>query len=96
MPFGESNDENEMLKFIDKGINFNDLKAINGNEELINIIKKLLNRTKKYSEFREVILDLSSVMYEKADIKESLLIEDEKNYENEDKIKVTKIKVNYY
>lgn len=90
--FGESNDENEMLKFIDKGINFNDLKAINGNEELINIIKKLLNRTKKYSEFREVILDLSSIMYEKADIKESLLIEDEKNYENEDKIKVTKNK----
>src|SRR5699024_5729980 len=47
LPFGESNDENEMLKFIDKGINFNDLKAINGNEE---------------------------------------------NYENEDKIKVTKNK----
>ena len=42
LPFGESNDEDEMLKFIDKGINFNDLKAINGNEELINIIKKLL------------------------------------------------------
>ena len=32
-----------MLKFIDKGINFNDLRAINGNEELIYIIRKLLN-----------------------------------------------------
>ena len=29
-----------MLKFIDKGINFNALKGINGNEELIEIIKK--------------------------------------------------------
>lgn len=29
-------------------------------------------------------------MYEKAEIKESLLIEDEQNYENEDKTKVTK------
>lgn len=90
LPFGESNDEKEMLKFIDKGINFNDLRAINGNEELIYIIRKLLNRTNKYSEFKEVILDLSSIMYEKADIKESLLIEDELDYKNENKYKVMK------
>ena len=90
LPFGESNDEKEMLKFIDKGINFNDLRAINGNEELIYIIRKLLNRTNKYSEFKEVILDLSSIMYEKADIKESLLIEDELDYKHEDKAKVMK------
>lgn len=82
MPFGESNDEEQMLKFIDKGINLNDFKATNGNEELIYIIKKLLNRTKKYSEFKEVILDLSSVMYEKAEIKESLLIEENIDYES--------------
>ena len=87
LPFDESNDEEEMLKLIDKGINFNDFKAVNGNEELICIIKKLLSRTEKYSEFKEVILDLSSVMYEKADIKESLLIEDEEIKENEQKIK---------
>ena len=68
LPFGESYDEEQMLKFIDKGINFNALKGINGNEELIEIIKKLLNRTEKYSEFREVILDLSSIMYEKAEM----------------------------
>lgn len=90
LPFGESYDEEQMLKFIDKGINFNALKGINGNEELIEIIKKLLNRTEKYSEFREVILDLSSIMYEKAEIKESLLIEDEQNYKYEKKTKVTK------
>lgn len=90
LPFDESNDEEEMLKFIDKGVNFNDFKAVNGNEELIHIIKKLLSRTNKYSEFKEVILDLSSVMYEKADIKESLLIEDEQISENKEKIKVKK------
>lgn len=92
LPFGESNEEEEMLRFIDKGINFNDFKAINGNEELINIIKKLLNRSKKYSEFKDVILDLSCVMYEKADIKESLLIDDEEINENEVKSKVKKSK----
>lgn len=90
LPFEESNDEEEMLRFIDKGINFNDFKAVNGNEELIYIMKKLLNRTEKYSELKDVILDLSSIMYEKADIKESLLIEDEEISEVQESVKLRK------
>ena len=90
LPFDESNDEEEMLRFIDKGINFNDFKAVNGNEELIYIMKKLLNRTEKYSELKDVILDLSSIMYEKADIKESLLIEDEEISEVQESVKLRK------
>ena len=66
-----------MLKIIDKGINFRALKTNDENKELLNIIKKLLSRSNKYSSFTEVILDLSSIMYEKAEIKESLLIEKE-------------------
>lgn len=85
LPFGESYDEEQMLKFIDKGINFNALKRYKWKWRINRDNKKLLNRTEKYSEFREVILDLSSIMYEKAEIKESLLIEDEQNYKYEKK-----------
>lgn len=68
MPFGESNNDEEMLKLIDKGIEFKNLKAINGNYKLIEIIKKLLNRKDKYNNTKEIIIDLSHVMYDKADI----------------------------
>ena len=77
LPFGECDNEDEMLKLIDKGVNWNELKAINGNEELISIIKKLLNRTDKYENTQDIIIDLSSVMYEKADIDEQVSIESE-------------------
>ena len=90
LPFGESEDDLQMLSLIDKGIAFNELKAINGNKELIDIIKKLLSRKDKYIDFKEVILDLSSIMYEKADIKESLLIEDKDIIEDENKPTVRK------
>lgn len=84
LPFGECYNEDEMLKLIDKGVNWNELKAINGNEELIGIIKKLLNRTNKYENTQDIIIDLSSVMYEKADIDEDISIEND-NIELKDK-----------
>lgn len=71
-PYREAKDEDEMLKLIDKGIKWNELKAINGNEQLINIVKKLLSRNNKYTSTQEIIINLSSVMYEKADITTSL------------------------
>lgn len=77
LPFGESEKEEEMLKFIDKGIDFNKLKAINGNYKLINIIKKLLSRIDKYENAQEIILELSDVMYDKADIEEVEIYEDD-------------------
>lgn len=75
LPHNKFKNENELLKSIDRGINWNDLKAVNGNEQLINIVKKLLNRTDKYNNTQEIIIDLSSVMYEKADIETSLPVE---------------------
>lgn len=68
IPFNECENESEMLKKIDKGVNWRHFKAINGNDKLINIIKKLLNRSEKYENVKDIIIDLSLVMYEKADI----------------------------
>lgn len=70
LPFGEANNDEEMLRLIDKGVIWNELKAINGNNELINVIKKLLSRDKKYNNIQDIIIDLSSIMYDKADIEE--------------------------
>lgn len=70
LPFGQATTDLEMLKLIDKGVNWNEIRAINGNEELINLIKKLMSRTKKYSSTQEILIDLSKIMYVKADIQE--------------------------
>ena len=86
LPFSQCKNEEQMLKNIDKGVIWNELKAINGNYKLINIIKKLLNRTEKYTNTQDIIIDLSLVMYEKADIKNNI------NIENEIEIEITKTK----
>ncbi len=54
-----------MLQSIDKGLDWNSIKAINGNTELINVIKRLLGRNNKYTRANDIIIDLSKVMYEK-------------------------------
>ena len=77
LPFSQCENEQQMLKNIDKGVIWNELTAINGNDKLINIIKKLLNRTEKYTNTQDIIIDLSLVMYEKADIKNNINIENE-------------------
>ena len=81
LPFEKGATENEMLKFIDKGVNWNEVKGVNGNDELINIIKKLLSRTNKYANISDIIVDLSAIMYDKADIEEEIVadIEESKN-----------------
>lgn len=92
LPFNQCENEDQMLKNIDKGINWNELKAINGNYKLINIIKKLLNRTKKYTNIQEIIIDLSLVMYEKADIKENINIKNEIEIIKNEKVTLKKNK----
>ncbi len=80
LPFEEGKDEIEMLKIIDKGINWNNVNTIDNNEQLINIVKKLLDRKDKYKSTQEIVLDLSSIMYEKAEIQESIEIENEQRH----------------
>ncbi len=90
MPFGESNSEEKMLQSIDKGLDWNSIKAINGNTELINVIKRLLGRNNKYTRANDIIIDLSKVMYEKAYIE----VEDEKE-EEQKQDKVIQVKKEY-
>lgn len=70
MPFGIGKDEKEMLKLIDKGIDWNTVGINNENIALVNIVKKLIRRTEKYNSADEVLIDLSKFMYVKADIKD--------------------------
>lgn len=81
LPFEECTSEEDMLRKIDKGVNWRKYKAINGNDALISIIKRLLSRGKKYENTKDIIIDLSLVMYEKADI-EVERIEDKISLEN--------------
>lgn len=70
LPYGVGRNEDEMLALIDRGINWREVYAANGNQELINLIKKLLNRTNKYDNTQEILIDLSKILYEKADIED--------------------------
>ncbi|WP_455543315.1 protein kinase domain-containing protein [Intestinibacter sp.] len=82
MPFKIGKTEFEMLKNIDKGIDLDPEKITALNESLINIIKKLLERKDKYKSYSEILIDLTEIMYVKADIVENKNIElDEQIYE---------------
>ena len=70
MPFGIGKDEAEMLKLIDKGIDWNTVGINNENIALVNIVKMLTRRTEKYNGINEILIDLSNFMYVKADIEE--------------------------
>ena len=70
MPFGSAKDEKEMLKLINKGIDWNHIVINNENIVLVNIIKKLTGRNEKYESVHEILVDLSEFMYTKANIKE--------------------------
>ncbi|MDB8820151.1 protein kinase [Romboutsia sp. 1001216sp1] len=93
LPFEEGKNEEEMLKNIDKGINWNQNIAINGNDKFINIIKKLLSKNEKYEYLQDILIDLSNVMYEKADIIDTEEINEdiEETIERPKKIKKRKI-----
>ena len=67
VPFDSMENDELQLKKIDKGVSWEYIKSINGNDDLIKIIKKLLSRTNKYKDIQSIIIDLSMIMYEKAD-----------------------------
>lgn len=82
MPFGVGKNEDEMLKLIDRGIDWNTVAVNNENIALVNIVKKLIRRTEKYNKVEDILIDLSKFMYVKADIEEnnnSNLTQEEKN-----------------
>lgn len=71
-PYDVSNNEVEMLKFMDKRIIWDDFKVISDNEKLFSICKKLLSRKEKYDSIKDIIMDTVDVMYEKVDVKVDL------------------------
>lgn len=71
MPFGIGKNEDDMLKLIDRGIDWNTVAINNENIALVNIVKKLIRRTEKYNNVEEILIDLSKFMYVKADIEEN-------------------------
>ena len=85
MPFKIAKTEFDMLKNIDKGINLDPKKITIFNEPLIKIIKKLLNRKDKYNNYNEILIDLTEIMYVKADIVENKDIDLEEVYYEEPK-----------
>jgi len=85
MPFKIAKTEFEMLKNIDKGINLDPKKITIFNEPVIKIIKKLLDRKDKYNNYNEILIDLTEIMYVKADIVENKDIDLEEVYYEEPK-----------
>ena len=85
MPFKIAKTEFDMLKNIDKGINLDPEKITIFNESLIKIIKKLLDRKDKYNNYNEILIDLTEIMYVKADIVENKDIDLEEVYYEEPK-----------
>ena len=68
MPFEIGNTDLKMLRNIDKGIKIDQDKVTVLNEGLVHIIKKLLDRKDKYQSYNEILIDLTELMYVKADI----------------------------
>ena len=85
MPFKIGVNDREMLKNIDKGINLDPEKITIFNEPVIKIIKKLLDRKDKYNNYNEILIDLTKIMYVKADIVENKDIDLEEVYCEEPK-----------
>lgn len=87
MPFGIGKNEEDMLKLIDRGIDWNTVAINNKNIALVDIVKKLVRRDEKYNNIEEVLIDLSKFMYVKADIEQNsknTLSEDKAdNYKNQ-------------
>lgn len=63
-PFGQIEDEEEILRKMDKGIKWKEFDSEFVPEKILNIVEKLLSRTNKYETPQEVIIDLSHYMYE--------------------------------
>ena len=71
MPFKIGKTDFEMLKNIDRGIDLNQVKITVLNEGLLEIIKKLLGRKDKYQNYDQILVDLTELMYVKANIEEN-------------------------
>lgn len=76
-PFGKLENEEDIIKRMDKGISWKNINTENIPEQILNIVKKLLSRKHRYQTPQEVMIDLSEYLYEIKNIcEENLTIHD--------------------
>lgn len=70
MPYTVSDDAMQMLKSIDKGVEWHTLTPfyMQNNGKLLSIVRRLLDRKDKYVSMTDVLIDLSEVLYDNANI----------------------------
>ncbi len=83
LPYEISENEIDMLKYMDKRIIWSDFELICENKKLLNVCKKLLSRKEKYNDIKEIIIDTVDVMYEKVKIKDNIKEEIKEINDNE-------------
>lgn len=76
-PYGKITDKDEIIKKMDRGIDWSKFDDKNVPQKIVNILKKLLSRKDRYKTPQEVIIDLSDYLYEVENIKEKNLINEE-------------------
>lgn len=84
MPYEVSEDEATMLKFVDKGISWDEFYILSEDKNLFLICKKLLSRKNKYTSVKEIIIDVSDIIYEKAKVQKPKLEEQDKKQPTKD------------
>lgn len=72
LPYEPNDDDYEMLKSIDKGVNWHMLTPyhLRSNSRLLEIVKRLLSRCDKYKCAEDILVDLSTVLYVNANLEE--------------------------
>lgn len=84
LPFGYAYNEKEMLRSVDKGIRWSLLIYDDRYERIINIAKKLLDRKAKYRDASNILVDLSSIMYDESKKAKEVKTKYEEFEENEE------------
>ncbi|WP_250675994.1 serine/threonine-protein kinase [Paraclostridium ghonii] len=72
-PFENLDNEEDIIKRMDKGINWKDINTQNIPDKILNIVKKLLSRKHRYETPQEIMIDLSEYLYEVENICEENL-----------------------
>lgn len=71
LPFGYAYNEKEMLRLVDKGVKWSLLIYDESFTQIIKIIRTLVDRKVKYNATSQILIDLSCIMYEEADIEKN-------------------------
>ena len=76
LPFGEYYNKKDMLKHVDKGVSWSLLNYDNTYDDIVKISKKLLSRKEKYNSTSEILIDLTCIKYEEANIEQEQIFEE--------------------